>query len=77
MEKMSKIVDIIFIIVATLCLAEFVFLRGMFTWLLSFCAMILFGVIEIIFCLINKNYYKAVLVFFLVVAVCNGYWVLA
>lgn len=77
MEKVTKVVDAIFMIVALLCLGEFMFLRGMFTWLLSFFAIILFGIIEIIFCLINKSYYKAVLVLMLVLAICTGYGILA
>ena len=73
MKKASKIIDIIFIIVSILCLCEFIFIRGMFTWLLSFAAIIIFGLIQIIFSLINKSYYKALITLLLVISICSAY----
>ena len=77
MKKISKIFDVLFIIISILCLCEFIFIRGMFSWLLSFIAIILFGIIQVILCLVNKSYYKAILTALLVISICSGYLVLA
>lgn len=77
MKKASKVIDIIFIIVASLCLCEFIFIKGMFSWLLSFGAIILFGTVQIIFSIINKSYYKALMTLLLVISICSGYLALA
>ena len=77
MKKASKIIDIIFVIISILCLCEFIFIKGMFSWLISFCTIILFGAVQIIFSIINKSYYKAIITLLLVVSICSGYLALA
>lgn len=76
MEKASKVIDVLFLVVAILSLCEFIFIRGMFTWLISVFAVLLLGFLEIIFCIKNKVYYKASLVALVVVAICSGYLVI-
>ena len=73
MKKVSEVIDVLFIIVTLLSLYEYNFIRGMFSWILSFGLIILFGIIQIIFSLLNKSYYKALLVLLLVVSICSGY----
>ena len=73
MKKVSKIIDVLFIIVTLLSLYEYNFMLGMFSWILSFGLIVLFGIIQIIFSLLNKSYYKALLVLLLVVSICSGY----
>lgn len=73
MKKVSKVIDVLFIIVTLISLYEYNFIRGMFSWILSFGLIVLFGIIQIIFSLLNKSYYKALLVLLLVVSICSGY----
>lgn len=77
MEKASKIFDLLFLIVAILSLIEFIFIRGMFTWLIAVLALLLIGFIQIVFCIKNKAYYKAALIALVVVGICSGYFVVA
>lgn len=77
MEKASKVIDILFLVVTILSLCEFIFVRGMFTWLISVFALLFIGIIEIIFCIKNKACYKAALVALVVIAICSGYFVVA
>lgn len=77
MEKASKIFDLLFLIVAILSLIEFIFIRGMFTWLIAVSVLLLIGLIQIVFCIKNKAYYKAALVALVVIAICSGYFIVA
>ena len=77
MEKASKIFDLLFLIVAILSLIEFIFIRGMFTWLIAVFALLLIGLIQIVFCIKNKAFYKAALVALVVITICSGYFIVA
>ena len=74
---MKRFVDILFVIVALLAICEFLFVRGLFTWLIALISIILVGIIKVINNLIHKNYYEAILSMIVVISICSGYFVIA
>lgn len=73
MKKAGLIVDIIFIVVAVLTLAELAFVRGMFTGIFSLIAITVIGAVDAIMLLIRKEYHKSVLTSLLSIAIITGY----
>ncbi len=73
MKKAEKIIGIIFIIVSVLALGEFLFVRGMFTWLMAMGAVVITGIPAIITAIINKNYRLAITDAMFITSLAAGY----
>ncbi|MDO5112642.1 MAG: hypothetical protein Q4E65_10085 [Clostridia bacterium] len=75
--KLKKCFALLFLIVGFLTVLEFVFVRGMFTWLIAVAASILAGGANILLCLRNRQWMDAALYLLATVALCMGYLVIA
>lgn len=75
--KASKFLQIAFLVVGVLDILEFLFVRGMFTWLIAVAAVAVVGILNIIVSLKNKEPLLAALYTISAIALCMGYFVLA
>lgn len=75
--KASKYLQIAFLIVGTLTALEFIFIRGIFTWLIAVSAIMIVGALNTIINIIYKEWAQAFLYILSTVAFCMGYFVLA
>ncbi len=74
--KLKKYSQIAFLIVAVLTILEFIYIRGMFTWLMVVLATIVTGGLNIILSLRHKEPLTACLYLVCVIALCMGYFTL-
>lgn len=74
--KVNKTLEILFLIVGLLTALEFIFVRGMFTWLIAVAAVIAIGTLNIVFKLKHKEWLSACLYLLSSIALCMGYFVL-
>ncbi len=70
---MKKYLRLAFLIVATLTVCEFIFIRGLFTWLIAMGTTIILGSINILLSLIEKDIYEAYLYFLCTLAISMAY----
>lgn len=75
--KVSKGFQIAFLIVGALTVLEFIFIRGMFTWLIAVFAVSILGIMNIILSIKNKDMMLAALYALATVALCMGYFMLS
>ena len=75
--KSDKYLQIAFLVVGMLAALEFVFVRGMFTWLIAVISVIVVGSINIIFNIKQKEWLQASLYMLSTIALCMGYFILA
>ena len=75
--KSSKILQFLFLVVGVLTALEFIFIRGMFSWLIAVVATVVVGVLNVSASLKNKELLLAALYILSTVALCMGYFVLA
>lgn len=75
--KASKYLQVAFLVVGVLTVLEFVFIRGMFTWLIAVAAITVVGVLNVIVSMKNKEALQASLYILSTIALCMGYFVLA
>ena len=73
MKKAELIVGIVFIVSAFLALYEFIFIQGMFTWLMALALVAVTGLAAIVMALINKNYRLAITDLLFIIALTAGY----
>ena len=73
----SKYMQIAFLVVGTLTALEFIFVRGMFTWLIAVAAVLIIGVINVIANLTQKQILNALMYILCTVAICMGYIMIA
>lgn len=73
--KSKKYAQIAFIIVGILTVCEFIFVRGMFTWLLAVAAIVAIGVVNILVNIKQKDWLQAALFLLSTVALSMGYFV--
>lgn len=74
-RKGREVARILFLVVGTLTVLEFVFVRGMFTWLIAVAATLCAGIWNIVLALIDKRWSDAALFLLCSVALCMGYFV--
>ncbi len=74
--KPKNNLQIAFLIVGTLAALEFIFVRGLFTWLLAVGAVILVGGLNILLGLKNKEWMQVGFYLLLTVSLCMGYFAL-
>lgn len=74
--KLIKPFQIAFLVIGALTILEFIFVRGMFTWLIAVGAIIIVGILNIIINIKYKEWLQAVLYALSTVAFCMGYFVL-
>ena len=74
---MEKNLKRMFLVVGLLTVLEFVFVRGMFTWLICVAATVLVGALNIFVSIKEKDLMQAALYALCVVSLCMGYLVLA
>ena len=74
--KAQKISQILFLLAGLLTVLEFVFIQGMFTWLIAVSVTALTGIWNILLCAKNKRWLDAGLYLLASVALCMGYFVL-
>lgn len=72
---MEKNLKRVFLVVGLLTVLEFVFIRGMFTWLICVAATVIVGAMNIIVSIKGKDFMQAALYTLCVVALCMGYLV--
>lgn len=72
----EKIGSIIFLVVGILTVLEFIFIRGMFTWLLMVSLVIICGTGNMVVRLMRHDYLSAALFALCSTALCMGYFVL-
>lgn len=75
--KTHKYLQIAFLIVGALTVLEFVFIRGMFTWLIAVAAVAVLGTLNVIASVKNKELLLAALYILSTIALCMGYIALA
>lgn len=69
----AKYSQITFLVIGTLTALEFIFIRGMFTWLIAVAAMVIVGGINVIISMKHKEPLQAALYLLSTVALCMGY----
>ena len=76
---MNKVVlwNWIFLAVGVLTVLEFVFVRGMFTWLLMVAAVVVVGMINVVLCMSERKVLQALNFLLCMTALCMGYLTLA
>ena len=75
--RVAKYFQIAFLVVETLTALEFIFLRGMFTWLIVVTAVIVVGSLNVIINIKDKEWLQASLYILSTIALCMGYFTLA
>lgn len=66
----------VFLIVGALTVLEFLFVRGMFTWMIAVAATVCAGLWNIVLALMDRRYMDAALFLLCSVALCMGYFVI-
>ncbi|MEG1658253.1 MAG: hypothetical protein RR288_04265 [Oscillibacter sp.] len=77
MMKMKQGFQIAFLVVGALTALEFIFVRGMFTWVIAVGATILLGAVNLLLSARDKEWIPALLFALCTLALCMGYFVLA
>lgn len=72
----AKCSQIAFLVVGTLTALEFIFIRGMFTWLIAVAAMVIVGGLNVIISVKHKEPLQAALYVLSTIALCMGYFTL-
>ncbi len=72
--KLKKAAFIAFLIVGFITVLEFVFVRGMFTWLIVVIATAVVGIVNIVISLKDKEWLQALLFLLASIALCMGYF---
>ena len=72
-----KYLQIAFLIAGAFAVLEFIFIRGMFTWLIAVAAVAVIGVLNVIASVKNKELLLAALYSLSTIALCMGYISLA
>ena len=75
--KVAKHFQIAFLVVGMLTALEFIFIRGMFTWLIAVVAAIVVGSLNVMINIKHKEWLQASLYMLSTIALCMGYFVLA
>ncbi|MEG1593236.1 MAG: hypothetical protein RR350_02415 [Oscillibacter sp.] len=75
--KMKHGFQIAFLAVGALTALEFIFVRGMFTWIAAVAATMALGVINLLLSARDKEWIPAALFALCTLALCMGYFVLA
>lgn len=75
--KVAKYFQIAFLVVGMLTSLEFIFIRGMFTWLIAVVAVIVVGSLNVIINIKHREWLQASLYMLSTIALCMGYFVLA
>lgn len=73
MKKAERIIDILFVLVAVLAIAELMFVRGMFTWILAAGAVCIVSIAEAILSALSKSTMKMVMAILFALAIVAGY----
>ncbi len=73
MKKLGNVLQIAYLIVGTLCALEFIFVQGLFTWLMAVAAVVVVGAANVVYALAKKRWAQAYLYALLAVALCMGY----
>lgn len=77
MKKAKAAAEIAFLIVGTLTVLEFVFVRGMFTWAIATAAVCVTGLLNIVLSAASRNWREALLYLLCSAALCMGYLTIA
>ncbi len=72
--KKNNTLQIAFLVVGTLTALEFIFVQGLFTWLMAVGATIIVGSVNIIMSIRNKQWFEVWTFALLIVALCMGYF---
>lgn len=75
--KASKYLQIAFLVVGLLTALEFIFVRGMFSWLIAVIAVVVVGALNAIVNIKHKEWLQSALYILATTALCMGYFVLA
>ena len=75
--KLADYLQVTFLVVGTITALEFIFIRGMFTWLIAVAAVILIGSLNVIINIKDKEWLQASLYILSTIALCMGYFALA
>lgn len=70
---MQKILNILFIVIAVLTLVEYWFILGMFTGIIMLIAVLVIGIVNVIYSALHKRFYEAILYALCTLALCSGY----
>lgn len=73
MEKVTKFSRCLFIIISCLTLLEYVFVQGMFTWLIMFILLLISGIFDLAVEIKAGNIYTAFLVVLSMAVFAAGY----
>lgn len=74
--KNSNYFRLSFLIVGTLTILEFIFVRGMFTWLIAVTAVTIVGIMNMFMSIKDNDWAEAGLYLLATVALCMGYLVI-
>ena len=74
--KIKQYSQIVFLVVGSLTVMEFLLVRGMFTWLIAVGAALIAGVLNIAVNVIYKDWLQALMFLLATVALCMGYFVM-
>lgn len=72
--NVKKILEQSFLVIGFLTILEFIFIQGMFTWLIVVAAVIILGILNIVYHAKDREWQLATLYFLCTVALCMGYF---
>lgn len=75
--KARNIWGILFLVIGVLTVLEFIFIRGMFTWLMMVALVSVVGLVNIVLSLRARRFYAAAHFLLTSVALVMGYFILA
>ena len=74
--KSTRYFQIAFLVVGVLTTLEFIFIRGMFSWLIAVTATIVVGGLNVIINIKHKEWLQAFLYVLSTIALCMGYFII-
>lgn len=76
-KKGFMALQILYLFVGFLTVLEYIFIRGMFTWLIAVVTVVVMGALNIIASIKNKNLLLAALYILTTISLCMGYFMYA
>lgn len=76
-KKRFMVLQILYLFVGFLTVLEYIFIRGMFTWLIAVVTVVVIGALNIIVSIKNKNLLLAALYILTTISLCMGYFMYA
>ncbi len=72
-SRISKILQITYILALIVLIIEFLFIQGLFTWFYSLFGFLLIGIVNLVYAMLKKQWSTVFSYFFLTLSICSLY----